>query len=152
MLKQTNKKNLPYFYSGGGQTSIKIQKVFELCHMTSVASSQFSHCIQEAPQIKSTWKSLFQENTAYRPGNLDEYEYNEYNFHAANIIFKNYFQPFKDKKKNKPFLAFRPYQHNLGVEFGPWNIRCNGLFYPFIVDSPTHRDHHSKTEWLSYLL
>ena len=119
--------------------------------MTSVASSQFSHCIQEAPQIKSTLKSLLQENT-YRPWNLDEYEYNEYNFHAANIIFKNYFQPFNDKKKKNTFLAFRPYQHNLGVEFGPWGVRCNGLFYPFIVDSPTHRDHHSKTEWLSYVL
>ena len=40
-------------------------------------------------------KSLFQENTTYRQWNLDEYEYNEYNFHAANTIFKNYFQSFQ---------------------------------------------------------
>lgn len=117
--------------------------------MTSVASSQFSHCIQEAPQIKSTWKSLFQENTAYRPWNLDEYEYNEYNFHAANIIFKNYFQPFKNIKT---IFSFQALPAQSGMEFGPWDIRCNGLFYPFIVDSPTRRDHHSKTEWLSYVL
>ena len=117
--------------------------------MTSVASSQFSHCIQEAPQIKSTWKSLFQENTTYRSWNLDEHEYNEYNFHAANIIFKNYFQPFKDIKT---IFSFQALPAQSGMEFGPWDIRCNGLFYPFIVDSPTRRDHHSKTEWLSYVL
>ena len=110
--------------------------------MTSVASTQFSHCIQEAPQIKSTWKSLFQENTTYRQGNLDEYEYNEYNFLAANIIFKNYFQPFKDIKTIFSFQAL-PAQSGSGI--GPRDVRCNGgLFYPFTVDSPTRRDHHSK--------
>ena len=73
--------------------------------MTSVASTQFSHCIQEAPQIKSAWKNLFQENTTYRQWNLDEYVYSEYNFYAANIIFKNYFQPFKDIKTIFSFQA-----------------------------------------------
>ena len=82
--------------------------------MTSVASSQFSHYIQEAPQIKSTWKSLFQENTTYRPGNLDEYEYDEYNFHTANIIFKNYFQPFKNIKNIFSFQAL-PAQSGSGI-------------------------------------
>ena len=52
---------------------------------------------------------------------------------------------FLGRVNSAPFLAFRPYQHKLGVEFAPWEIRCNGLFYPFIVDAPSRRDHHSKT-------
>ena len=60
---------------------------------------------------------------------------------------------FNHLKIQKWFLAFRPYQHNLGVEFGPWDVRCNGgLFYPFTVDSATQKDHHSQTEWHCYVL
>ena len=59
-------------------------------------------------------KSLNQENTPCRQWNLDEYEYNEYNFHAANIIFKNYFQPFKDIKTIFSFQAL-PAQAGSGI-------------------------------------
>ena len=95
--------------------------------MTSVASTQFSHCIQEAPQIKSTWKSLFQENTTYRQGNLDEYEYNEYNVHAENIIFKNYFQPFKDIKTIFSFQGL-PAQSGSGI----WSMGRKMQWWPIL--------------------
>ena len=95
--------------------------------MTSVASTQFSHCIQEAPQTKSTWKSLFQENTTYRQGNLDEYEYNEYTFLAANIIFKNYFQPFKYIKTIFSFQGL-PAQSGSGI----WSTGRKMQWWPIL--------------------
>ena len=58
---QTNKQNLPYFYSGGGQTSIKIQRVsilalpYDICGEGNGTPLQYS-CL-ENPMDRGAWRA-----------------------------------------------------------------------------------------------